>query len=176
MTIETAAQPTGRIAIRPVRPEEHAEAGRVTREAYASTYETLSPEYLRSLGDVAGRVETGEVWVAVDENGAILGAVWVPRPGERLSPLAGDDEIDFRQLAVAPAARGRGVGEALTRAVIATARARGARRVVMNSGPEMLGAHALYEKIGFRRLLDRETPIEVQPGLWRDLRAFGLDL
>ncbi len=164
------------LTIRPVRHDEYDEAGRITHDAYAASYAGLSPNYLSSLRDVAGRVETGEVWVAVDDTDAILGTVWVPRPGERLSELAADGELDFRQLAVDPSARGRGIGEALTRAVIDVARERGAQRVVMNSGPEMLGAHALYAKLGFRRLTEREGSIEVEPGRWIELRAFGLDL
>ncbi|MGN7189197.1 GNAT family N-acetyltransferase [Microbacterium enclense] len=163
------------LTIRLVAPHEYADAGRLTAEAYRHSYEDLSEGYLVSLADVEGRVAQGEVWVAVDGD-EIVGSVWVPRPGERLSPLAREDELDFRQLAVAPEARGRGVGEALTRHVITLARRRGARRVVMNSGPEMLGAHALYLKLGFSRLTEREHPIEVEPGRFLDLRAFGLDL
>ncbi|KTS91240.1 hypothetical protein NS183_04985 [Microbacterium testaceum] len=171
----TSATPSTLI-IRPVEPHEHAEAGRVTVEAYRHSYDGLTAGYLASLADVAGRLAQGEVWVALDAAGQIVGTVWVPRPGERLSPLAREGELDFRQLAVAPAARGRGVGEALTRHVIDLARARGARRVVMNSGPEMIGAHALYLKLGFRRLTEREHPVEVEPGRFLDLRAFGFDL
>ncbi|MCT9820787.1 GNAT family N-acetyltransferase [Microbacterium sp. W1N] len=164
------------LTIRLVRPDEHDETSRITVEAYQHSYRGLSEKYLASLRNVPGRVAAGEVWVAVDADGTVVGSVWVPRPGERLSELARDDEFDFRQLAVAPAARGRGIGDALTRHVIGLARARGARRVVMNSGPEMTGAHALYLKLGFRRLTEREAPIEVEPGRWLDLRAFGLDL
>lgn len=171
----TSATPST-LTIRPVEPHEHAEAGRVTVEAYRHSYDGLTAGYLASLADVAGRLAQGEVWVALDAAGQIVGTVWVPRPGERLSPLAREGELDFRQLAVAPAARGRGVGEALTRHVIDLARARGARRVVMNSGPEMIGAHALYLKLGFSRLTEREHPVEVEPGRFLDLRAFGFDL
>jgi len=163
------------LTIRLVEPGEYAEAGRVTAEAYRHSYAGLTEGYLASLADVEGRVAQGEVWVALDGD-EIVGTVWVPRPGERLSPLAREGELDFRQLAVAPRARGRGVGEALTRHVLALARERGARRVVMNSGPEMLGAHALYLKLGFRRLTEREHPVEVEPGRFLDLRAFGFDL
>ncbi|MDQ1074691.1 MULTISPECIES: GNAT family N-acetyltransferase [Microbacterium] len=164
------------LTIRPVESHELAEAGRVTVEAYRHSYDGLTESYVASLADVAGRLAHGEVWVAVNASGEIVGTVWVPRPGERLSPLARDGELDFRQLAVAPSARGRGVGEALTRHVIDLARARGARRVVMNSGPEMIGAHALYLKLGFRRLTEREHPVEVEPGRFLDLRAFGFEL
>jgi len=166
---------TTTLTVRLVAPQEYAEAGRITAEAYRVSYDGLSEAYLASLADVAGRVEHGEVWVAL-EGDEIVGTVWTPRPGERLSPLAREGELDFRQLAVAPSARGRGVGELLTRHVIGLARDRGATRVVMNSGPEMLGAHALYLKMGFRRLTEREDPIEVEPGRWLDLRAFGYDL
>lgn len=164
------------LTIRPVAPHEYAEAGSVTVDAYRHSYDGLTEGYLASLADIEGRLAQGEVWVAVDAASDLVGTVWVPRPGERLSELARDGELDFRQLAVAPAARGRGVGEALTHHVIALVRARGAVRVVMNSGPEMLGAHALYLKLGFRRLIEREHPIEVEPGHVIDLRAFGLDL
>lgn len=166
---------TTTLTVRLVDPHEYAQAGRITTEAYRASYEGLSEAYLASLADVAGRVEQGEVWVALAD-GVIVGTVWTPRPGERLSPLAEEGELDFRQLAVAPSARGRGVGERLTRHVLDLARERGASRVVMNSGPEMLGAHALYRKMGFRRLTEREHPVEVEPGRWLDLRAFGFDL
>ena len=169
------SSPSSTVTIRLVEPPEYAEAGRVTAEAYRHSYDGLSEAYLASLADVAGRVSQGEVWVALDGE-EIVGTVWTPRPGERLSPLAEEGELDFRQLAVAPSARGRGIGESLTRHVLAIARERGATRVVMNSGPEMLGAHALYGKLGFRRLTERENPVEVEPGRFLDLKAFGYDL
>ncbi|WP_159502425.1 GNAT family N-acetyltransferase [Microbacterium sp. 18062] len=162
--------------IRPVRPEEHEAAGRVTVEAYTASYGDLTEEYVASLRDVAGRLGEGDVWVAADPDGVVLGTVWVAREGRPLSPVAEPGETDFRQLAVAPSARGRGVGEALTRHVIALAAERGSHRVVMNSGPQMLGAHALYAKIGFRRLPEREGPLEVEPGHWIDLLTFGIDV
>jgi len=96
------------------------------------------------------------VWVAEDiATGAILGTVATPRPGGWISELGKTGELDFRLLAVAPAARGRGIGELLTRHVLTLARERGLGRVVMNSGPEMLGAHRLYDRMGFTRLPDR---------------------
>lgn len=167
---------SGVVLIRLVREDEFDTAGRLTQDAYVSSYGDLSPQYRQSLRDVAARVALGEVWVAVDDADEILGTVWVARAGEPLSELANDGELDFRQLAVAPEARGLGIGEALTRHVIALAQDRGAQRVVMNSGPEMTGAHALYAKIGFHRLPEREGRVEVSPGRWIDLLAFGLDL
>ena len=102
--------------------------------------------------------------------------VWIAAEGRALSEVAQPGETDFRQLAVAPSARGRGIGEALTRQVIALAAERGSHRVVMNSGPQMTGAHALYAKMGFRRLTEREGRWEVEPGRWIELlaRVWGL--
>lgn len=164
------------LTIRLVRTEEYSRAGDVTVDAYLASYGDLSEGYLASLRDVARRVTEGDVWVAVDDD-EIVGTVWVSRPNRPLNPDIGrPGETDFRQLAVAPAARGRGVGAALTRHVIALARERGSHRVVMNSGPEMTVAHALYAKLGFRRLPERERPRELEPGRTVTLLAFGYDL
>ncbi|GAA4773083.1 GNAT family N-acetyltransferase [Microbacterium gilvum] len=176
--VETVVpQPSQRgFVIRLVRDEEHEETGSVTALAYRESYGFISDDYEASLRDVAGRTVLGEVWVAVDDDGAILGSVWVARPNRRLAEVAEPGETDFRQLAVAPAARGRGVGAALTRHVIELARRRGSHRVVMNSGGYMTGAHRLYEKLGFRRLPEREGLKEVEPGRFVELLAFGYDL
>ncbi|MBN9178419.1 MAG: LLM class flavin-dependent oxidoreductase [Microbacterium sp.] len=165
------------VTIRLVRTEEYARAGEVTAAAYIASYGALSDQYLTSLRDVAARVREGDVWVATDPTGDLLGTVWVSRPNRPLNPDIGrPGETDFRQLAVAPHARGRGIGEALTRHVIALAAERGSHRVVMNSGPEMTGAHALYTKLGFRRLPEREQERELEPGRVVTLLAFGYDL
>ena len=171
-----AASVSSEWTIRLVRIEEYERAGEVTAHAYLSSYDTLSDEYVASLRDVASRVRGGDVWVAVEAGGEILGTVWVAQPNRPLAEMAQPGETDFRQLAVAPAARGRGIGEALTRHVIDLARERGSHRVVMNSGPEMTGAHALYAKLGFERLSEREGAWEVQPGRWIELYTFGYDL
>jgi ribosomal protein S18 acetylase RimI-like enzyme len=170
-----ASVPSG-WSIRLARTDEYARVGDLTAEAYLASYGTLSDDYVASMRDVTERVRAGDVWVAVEPGGEILGTVWVARPDRPLADVARPGETDFRQLAVAPAARGRGIGEALTRHVIDLARERGSHRVVMNSGPEMTGAHALYAKLRFARLPEREGMLEVQPGRWIELYAFGYDL
>ncbi len=55
-------------------------------------------------------------------------------------------------LAVAPEARGRGVGEALARMCLDRFRSEGARGVVICSLPQMTDAHRLYDRLGFRRV------------------------
>jgi ribosomal protein S18 acetylase RimI-like enzyme len=48
-------------------------------------------------------------------------------------------------------ARGKGVGEALNRAALATARQRGAKTVDLTSRPSREAANRLYQRIGFVR-------------------------
>ena len=48
-------------------------------------------------------------------------------------------------------ARGKGIGEALNRAALATARQRGAKTVDLTSRPSREAANRLYQRIGFVR-------------------------
>jgi ribosomal protein S18 acetylase RimI-like enzyme len=57
---------------------------------------------------------------------------------------------------VAEEARGKGCGEALTRAAIASARAAGAKTVELTSRPSREAANRLYRRIGF---VERETNV-----------------
>lgn len=160
------------VLVRRVAPHEHDEVARLSVAAYAHD-DDLSDTYRASLADVAARAAEHEVWVAQDRaTGALLGTVATPRAGRHISPLGQEGELDFRLLAVSPDARGRGIGTQLTRFVVDLARARGLRRVVMNSGPRMTAAHRLYEGLGFVRLPERETRV-VDGGT---LLAFGLDV
>lgn len=70
------------------------------------------------------------------------------------------------------AARGRGVGEALTRACIDRARADGRARIVLFTLPAMTTAHRLYERLGFERSPERDW--EFAPG--RRLLSYRLAL
>lgn len=160
------------VLVRLIAAHEHERVAELTVAAYSHDYE-VSDGYRAELADVETRAREHEVWVAQDlATGGLLGAVATPRPGARISLVGQDGELDFRLLAVDPAARGRGVGELLTRHVVELARQRGLRRVVMNSGAEMTGAHRLYQRLGFSRLPERETHIiEGSP-----LLAFGLDV
>jgi len=74
--------------------------------------------------------------------------------------LLGKAVVFFRQntvvarlysIAVAPEARGRGVGEALVGAVERTARAHGCKRLRLEVRQDNAGAIRLYERLGYRR-------------------------
>ncbi len=85
------------------------------------------------------------VLLAVEADGAPLGHVMLRRLGE---------EWELKRLIVAPTARRRGVGRALTDAVIERARGGGARRVILQTGAPQPESVALYAAAGF-------TPIPV---------------
>jgi len=154
----TAPRDTEPVAVRLVEPSEHDAVAALLVDAYTSDYD-ISGEYRASLSAVAERAAEHEVWVAVGADGQLLGTVATPRAGRLISEVARDGELDFRLLGVSPAARGRGVGETLTRHVLDLARERGASRVVMNSGPQMISAHRLYHRLGFARFHERETRV-----------------
>ncbi|WP_368496615.1 GNAT family N-acetyltransferase [Herbiconiux sp. A18JL235] len=163
------------VRIRLARESEYEAIGELAVTANTHDYR-LPQGYLDEIRDVAPRAREHEVWVAEDlATGVLLGTVATPRAGGLISELGREGELDFRLLAVAPDARGRGVGELLTRHVIALARSRGAERVVMNSGPVMLAAHRLYARLGFCRLPDRDIVI-TEDGAPLTLFTFGLDL
>ncbi|WP_410591387.1 GNAT family N-acetyltransferase [Amycolatopsis sp. lyj-23] len=147
----------GDVEIRPPRPEEYAAAGEVTVQAYeADGHLAHDVGYDAVLRDVASRVEEAEVLVAVDGAGEVVGTVTIVRPGSPYAEISRPGELKFRMLAVAPSARGRGIGEALTRAVFDRARSLGLRKVVLSSLERMHSAHRLYERLGFARLAERD--------------------
>ena len=168
---------TPALEVRLVRHDEIATVRNLVREAYAGDFE-LSAAYLAEIESVAERARAAEVWVAADTaTGVLLGTVTTPHADARLSPVAqDDDELDFRFLGVSAAARGRGVGETLVRHVLALAASRGIRRVVLNTGPEMLAAQRLYERLGFGRLREREYEFVRPDGSGFLMMAYGRDI
>ncbi|WP_162240774.1 GNAT family N-acetyltransferase [Leifsonia sp. Leaf264] len=161
------------VLVRLVLPEEYEAAADLSERAYTIEYD-ITETYRASIRQIAERAQEHQVWVAVDTaTGALLGAVATPRPGRAISPLAREGELDFRLLAVDPPARGRGIGALLTRHVIELARLRRLDHVVMNSGQQMVGAHRLYEKLGFGRLPEREGAI-TEGGRTIQLLAFTI--
>ena len=51
-------------------------------------------------------------------NGRVVGSMTVARAGSSYADVAADDELEFRMLAVAKSARGKGVGSTLVRHVL----------------------------------------------------------
>jgi ribosomal protein S18 acetylase RimI-like enzyme len=123
------------------------------------------PERAERFADVAGWAENATVIVARTRvGGPIVGVVGIVPGGEGHTHFAERGETEMQRLAVAPNARGRGIGRALVADCIARSRAIGATRLVLWTQPVMLSAQLLYEAAGFRRRPDRE-PVQGRPQL-----------
>ncbi|QAY60487.1 GNAT family N-acetyltransferase [Microbacterium protaetiae] len=146
------------VQVRRARPEEFEEIDRVIDDAYAHDYGPR--EHHDDMHRSAVRARDYDVLVAVDEHGAVVGSVTVRRRGGPvLHEDFGDDDADLRLLGVAPTARRQGVAAALMQQVIRDAAAAGYAHVTLKTGPDMHGAHRLYEALGFERAPEHD-------GLW----------
>lgn len=150
--------------IREVRPEEHAEAGRVTALAYS---EFVPPgdegwkEYLGMIADVAGRADRTVVLVAMNGD-RVVGSATI-----EMDATIGDDDDEpppdvacLRMLGVDPSARSRGAGRALVQAAIDRCRAAGKKELMLRTTPPMEVAATLYRSMGFERDPDRDMEAE----------------
>ncbi|WP_385433177.1 GNAT family N-acetyltransferase [Streptomyces sp. NPDC059851] len=92
-------------------------------------------------------------------NGEVLGGVTFAPPGSPLADVAGPHEAEFRMLAVAPEARGTGIGEALVRACTERARAfDGLTALTLSTRPAMRGAQRIHTRLGFVRTPELDWP------------------
>jgi ribosomal protein S18 acetylase RimI-like enzyme len=144
------------LTIRPAAPADYPAIARLTVGAYRADGQLKAGHpYESLLADVAARADEGELLVA-EHQGTVVGAVLFVLPGSRFAELSGPGEAEFRMLAVDPAAQGRGVGEALTRACLARATELGCRAIVISSRDIAQAAHRLYERLGFVRTPERD--------------------
>lgn len=121
-----------------------------------------SDSYVEDLADVRTRAGTATLLVAeaVDAGaatGTVAASVAVTEAGSSFSEVARAGEIEFRMLAVAAEFRGRGIGRALVRHIVDSARRRPELTgVTLCSMRSMTTAHALYRSEGFVTDPDRD--------------------
>ncbi|WP_041939379.1 MULTISPECIES: GNAT family N-acetyltransferase [Frankia] len=106
-----------------------------------------------SLADWQGPGDTQRRWRARLETVAVnIVADLDDRPAGMVSgDRTGVDTVELTSLWVAPAARGRGVGELLVAAVVEWAERAGADKAVLRVYPSNLHAILLYQRSGFTR-------------------------
>ena len=106
------------------------------------TVEPLDEEY---LSDPEGHIMQlgGEIFFALDGNRVIGTCAAIPRD---------DGTMELAKLAVTPDAQGRGLGRALSVAVIEFARSRQPKNLYLVSSTRLAPALRLYETLGFRHL------------------------
>jgi GNAT superfamily N-acetyltransferase len=93
-----------------------------------------------------------------------LGRVLVARRDDDLAghlqlvPTDRTGEIELKNMAVVPAARGIGVGRALVAAAVAATRAEGWQLLLVATGAADVGNLRFYQRVGFRLLsIDRDA-------------------
>jgi Acetyltransferases len=150
------------VEIREARPEEYAETGVVTADAYREFFADAAPDlrsYLEEIADVAARAPRTTILVAVDGD-QIIGSATLELDG-RTSEEAGalaPDEAHIRMLGVHPNARGAGVGRQLMAACEERARAAGRTRMTLHTTTLMRAAREMYGALGYERSEDRVFP------------------
>ena len=120
----------------------------------AGQLEPGSP-YVETLLDTRTRASDSLLLVA-ERAGRVVGTVTICLPGSSSAEIGRDDEVEFRFLAVDPAHQGTGIAGALVRACEEHARQSGARALAICVRDINVGAAAMYEAMGFRRMPDRD--------------------
>ncbi|MGF7124174.1 GNAT family N-acetyltransferase [Rhodococcus sp. TAF43] len=137
------------IDIRPVTPADYDTVGELTADVYIDGgFVSDSDMYAERLRDTATRADQADVVVALVD-GEIVGSVTIAEPESPFADVAEKGELEFRMLAVAASARGKGVGSALVRHVLDVAYDRGDRAVVISTQPDMVDARRIYDRNGF---------------------------
>ena len=166
--------------IRVARPADRPAVEAVTLAAYEQ-YAALVPprlwrEYRRNILDTLADA-TPDITIVAEAEGALVGSVLLypagaemVEPGRSTSIRLAHPEV--RLLAVAPWARGRGVGRGLMDECIRRTRASGATVLTLHTNDLMSVAMQLYERMGFVRATDLD--LEVAPGVLA--KGYRLDL
>jgi DNA-binding MarR family transcriptional regulator/GNAT superfamily N-acetyltransferase len=97
----------------------------------------------------------------LDKGGLIFMALYEGRPVGTCSLIRMEDgNYELAKMAVAPLAKGKGIGFLLGQACIDKARALGAARVYLESNTKLKPAISLYHKLGFRKIAGPPSPYE----------------
>lgn len=111
----------------------------LVRAAYALYVPRIGREPAPMTDDYAARIAAGEAWV-VEENGTLLAVLVLENF---------PDSLQLDNIAIAPAAQGKGLGRALVAFTEEEARRRGYAKVTLYTNEKMVENLALYPHLGF---------------------------
>jgi GNAT superfamily N-acetyltransferase len=166
--------------IRGGRPADRAAIEAVTLAAYEQYAAILPPhlwqQYRQHIVEtLAGAAP--DITIVAEAEGALVGSVLLYPPGaEMAEPGTGRSSRlaypEVRLLAVAPAARGQGVGRRLMDECIRRCRVSGTKVLTLHTTAMMRVAMQLYERMGFAR--EPALDLEVAPGAL--VKGYRLDI
>jgi predicted N-acetyltransferase YhbS len=167
------------LQIRDAQPGDRGAIEAVTLSAYQEYAAVMGAHwegYRQSIVATLAAVQPAAQIVA-EENGRVVGTVLlylagtaIARPGKTPVTLTWPE---VRLLAVAPAARGRGIGTALMHECVRRARQAGAKALTLHTTDMMQSAMRLYERMGFRRA--QELDFQPVPGVTIKGYCLGLE-
>ncbi|WP_125609876.1 GNAT family N-acetyltransferase [Specibacter cremeus] len=149
------------VTVRPATAADFDAIARITADAYlrAGYFDSAEHPYVRKILQVAERAAVAPILVA-ERDGAVIGSVTLAVAGDEWADIADAGELEFRLLVVDPAVQRSGAGRAMVEAILDRARGMaGIDAVSLTTGDEWHGAHALYRKLGFSRVPERDWPI-----------------
>jgi len=133
--------------LRPIEPRDDAAVAAIIRSVMPA-FGADGPGFAIHDAEVgamcAAYRQPGCAYFVWEEGGAVIG-------GAGVAPLAGGDgrTCELRKMYFLPEARGRGLGEALLRQCLTTARLLGYGRVYLETLTGMDAAQRLYVRLGF---------------------------
>jgi GNAT superfamily N-acetyltransferase len=153
------------LRIRDARSDDRDAIEAVTLAAYEQ-YAALMPAHWEGyrqniLATLAAAQPDAQI--VAEEEGRIVGTVLLYPAGTVMAGFGGESitlaEPEVRLLAVAPEARGLGVGVALMNECIRRARQSGAAALTLHTTDIMQAAMRLYARLGFRRAPELDLPV-----------------
>lgn len=160
------------ILVRPATEADYDDIARITAAAYLAPgyFTSIDHPYMRKILRVADRARSAPLLVA-ERDGAVIGSVTLAVAGDEWADIALADELEFRLLVVDPAVQRSGAGSAMVTAILDRARSMdGISAVSLTTGEAWHGAHALYRRLGFTRVPERDWPIPETGGMLRVYR------
>jgi predicted N-acetyltransferase YhbS len=133
----------------------------LTRRAYEEFAFVMQPGAWQGLANAIEAALTSADQrdrIVAESNGKIIGSVLLyPPAAQAYGELTGSNAVpEVRLLAVAPAARGKGVARALVEECIRRAQKMGAKELGLHTSRSMRAAMRLYAKLGFVRAPERD--------------------
>lgn len=144
------------LVIRDARPEERGAIRDLTLRVYADFAQVMDPAAFAGLDGAVRSALEGDApaeRIVAEREGRMVGAVHLYPPAyDAYGGLAESAPWpELRMLAVAPEARGLGVGRALVDECVRRARRMGAAELGLHTSRSMAVAMRMYEQMGFVR-------------------------